>query len=266
MIVTHALVVGHAAPVATIGGLELASGAFVAIVGPNGVGKTTLLGTLAGRIRTHAGSVTIDGASVAPLRPRARARVLAFLPADDPSAETMPVREAVLQGRLSHRRAFLAAPTRADEAAVTEALARMDLAGFADRGTHTLSSGEAQRVWIATALAQDAPHLLLDEPTSRLDIRNAARLLARLRALAESGKTVVAVLHDLNLAATFAHRILVLAPGRLLADGMPDDVLTSSILSEAYDAPIRVARHDDGGFSIAPRLSAESTIHEHLHA
>jgi len=244
----------------------LMPGTFVAIVGPNGVGKTTLLGTLAGRIRAHAGSVTIDDASVAALRPRDRARVLAFLPADDPTAEAMPVREAVLQGRLSHRRAFIAAPRPQDEAAVTEALARMDLAGFAERSTHTLSSGEAQRVWIATALAQDAAHLLLDEPTSRLDIRNAARLLARLRALAERGTCVIAVVHDLNLAATFAHRLLVLAPGRLLADGTPDEVATSKTLSEAYDAPIRVARHDDGAFLIAPHLTVERATREHLHA
>jgi len=253
---TSGLVVGHRAPLLPVPDLALQRGRLVAVVGPNGVGKTTLLETLAGRLPAVAGSVSIDGISIHSLSARDRARRLAYLPADDPSGEPMLVGEAVSQGRLCFRRWALSPLDGEDQAAVTRALSSMALLDDVERSTVTLSSGEQQRVWIAMALAQSAPALLLDEPTSHLDIGNVVALMRSLSTVAKEGRCVVVVLHDLNLAAAFADAIVLLGPGRVVATGPPRRTLTPALLSAAYGTRMRVLRDPDGGLLIAPALCA----------
>lgn len=260
MIETKALVVGRRAPLVDVPDMLLARGNLVAIIGPNGVGKSTLLATLAGPIAPLAGTVLVNGASVHALSARGRALRLAYLPADDVTAEPMIVREVVLHGRLAHRPWWLTGSRREDLDEVDRALDVMGLVSLAARDTATLSSGEQQRVWIAMALAQSSPAIVLDEPTSHLDVRNAAALLARLRRAAEDGKLVVVVLHDLNLAAAFAHRIVLLGPGAVRAVGTPAEVLTPEHLSACYGVPMQVVEHSPGALLIAPVFQREEAF------
>lgn len=214
--------------------LDVLPGEFVAIVGANGVGKTTLLRSVAGLTAPAAGHVSLDGTDLAALTPHRRAQLVAALSADPEAPSGMTVREVALSGRFARH------PwwdwTRADDDvdAVVAALERVDLAEKADREFETLSSGERQRAWIALALAQGARALMLDEPTSHLDARYALEVLDLLHGIAREGTTVVAVLHDLNEAAAFADRIAVLGEGRLLAYGLPSEVLDPDTLHRAY--------------------------------
>ncbi len=214
--------------------LDVLPGEFVAIVGANGVGKTTLLRSVAGLTAPAAGHVSLDGTDLAALTPHRRAQLVAALSADPEAPSGMTVREVALSGRFARH------PwwdwTRADDDvdAVVAALERVDLAEKADREFETLSSGERQRAWIALALAQGARALMLDEPTSHLDARYALEVLDLLHGIAREGTTVVAVLHDLNEAAAFADRIAVLGEGRLIAYGPPSEVLDPGTLRRAY--------------------------------
>ena len=204
----------------------------IGLVGPNGAGKTTLLRAVAGLI-PHTGRLALRGTSVADWPPKARARALALVRQQADLAVEFTAAELVALGRSPH----LAWSQRLgddDRARVDAALAAVDLDALADRPVTQLSGGEQQRVALAQALAQDAPLLLLDEPTAHLDVRHQLDLLERLDALAAAGKTVVAALHDLERAARFADRLWVLAGGGLLADGPPEDVLTPDILRQAF--------------------------------
>ena len=154
------------------------------------------------------------------------------------------VREVVALGRTPHV-AWTGRLGARDRAAVDAALAATDLAAFADRSARRLSGGEQQRVQLAQALAQDTPALLLDEPTAHLDVRHQIDLLGRVRALADGGRTVVAALHDLERAAAFAGRMLVLSRGRLVADGPPEAVLTETLLADVFG--VRAAAERAGG-------------------
>ncbi|MDB5042640.1 MAG: transporter ATP-binding protein [Candidatus Eremiobacteraeota bacterium] len=260
MIETKALVAGRRTPLVDVPDMLLAPGSLVAIIGPNGVGKSTLLATLAGRIAPLAGTVFVNDASVHALSARRRALRLAYLPADDVTGEPMIVREVVLQGRLAHRPWWLTRSRREDLDEVDRALDVMGLVALAARDTATLSTGEQQRVWIAMALAQSTPAIMLDEPTSHLDVRNAAALLAGLRRSAEGGKLVVVVLHDLNLAAAFAHRIVLLGAGSARAAGTPAEVLTPEHLSACYGVPMQVVEHAPGALLIAPVFQREEAF------
>ncbi|WP_240916182.1 ABC transporter ATP-binding protein [Sanguibacter sp. HDW7] len=212
--------------------VTFAPGRLTAIVGPNGSGKSTLLACLAHQLH-HDGSVTLDGTDVARVPRRRLARRLAFLPQSPTAPEGVSVRGLTERGRTPHRRAF--APLGAsDHAAVGSALARLDLEPLAERRLTELSGGQRQRAWIALVLAQDAPTLLLDEPTAFLDLAQQASLLDLARTLAHEGRTVLAVLHDLNLAAAFADELVVLDRGRVHAQGAPADVLTRELLAEVF--------------------------------
>ncbi|MGO2660144.1 ABC transporter ATP-binding protein [Mycetocola reblochoni] len=212
--------------------LELPRGRFTAVIGPNGSGKSTLLSCLA-RQMPHTGSVLLDGAEAGTIPRKAFARRVAFLPQSPTAPDGVIVRGLVERGRGPHRSPF--APLRAaDHAAVDAALSRLGLDELADRPLSSLSGGQRQRAWIALVLAQDAPVLLLDEPTAFLDLAHQAALLELARSLAGEGRTIVAVLHDLNLATAFADEIVVLGGGGVRAQGAPAEVVTPALLGEVF--------------------------------
>jgi iron complex transport system ATP-binding protein len=208
------------------------AGEWVGLVGPNGSGKTTLLRALAGLL-PHEGEVALDGRPVRSWTARERAQRLAFVRQSQPLAFDFTVEEFVLMGRAPHR-GWLEPFTADDRRRATEALAEVEMSGFEGRMLSELSGGEQQRVRLAQALAQDAPVLLLDEPTAHLDVHHQYDLMTQAAALVAAGRTVVAAVHDLPLAARFVRRLLVLHDGRLAADGPPADVLTPDLLRRVF--------------------------------
>jgi iron complex transport system ATP-binding protein len=227
--------------------LELAPGRITAIIGANGSGKSTVLRGLARLLRPRAGAVTLDGADVHGIPGRRFARMLGILPQEPIAPEGVTVAELVLRGRHPHQGVF-GARSPEDEAVVAEALRLTDMLDLAGRRIDELSGGQRQRVWIALALAQNPDVLLLDEPTTFLDIAHQLEVLDLLAALnARLGTTVVMVLHDLNLAARYADELVVVADGRVLATGAPSDVITESVLSTAFGLSARVIADPETG-------------------
>jgi iron complex transport system ATP-binding protein len=214
-------------------------GGFTVVVGPNACGKSTLLRGLARLLKPRTGTVLIDGADIARLPTRQVARQLGLLP----QAPTMPagltVAALVARGRFPHQ-GLLRGWTRADQAAVDSALDRAGVTELRDRPVDELSGGQRQRAWVALTLAQDTPLLLLDEPTTYLDLRYQLDLLDLLAGLVHEGRTVVAVLHDLNQACRYASHLLVMKAGALVAAGPPNEVLTAALVAEVFDLPCEV--------------------------
>lgn len=214
--------------------LKVGGGDFWAIVGPNGAGKTTLLRVMAGILRHSAGSVSLGDRPLEHVPLRSRAQALAYLPQRNVEDVDLGAREIVQLGRYPYRSFGLFA-SAADRSIVQQALSQAGVAEFADRSMRTLSGGEAQRVHIAAALAQQPRLLLLDEPTASLDVRYQLSILGLLRTLAsDAGMAVVVVLHDVNLALQFASHALLLDNGRAVASGCATEVLTISNLSNVY--------------------------------
>ena len=221
---------------------EAHRGRFVGLIGPNGAGKTTTLRAIAGLVRPATGTVCIDGSSVADLSSREASRLVAVVPQETSVAFDFDVREVVRMGRTPYRsRLPWRAPADAD--AVERALERTGITRLADRSITAVSGGERQRVLLARALAQETPVLLLDEPTASLDIAHQVRTLELLRDLVGGGKTVIAAIHDLNLAAHYADELVLLGDGRRLAAGSPRDVLTEAELERAFGTAAAVTRH-----------------------
>lgn len=218
--------------------VEVAAGRVVAVVGPNGAGKSTLLRTLAGLTRPQAGAVRLGDDDVHGLPGRVRARRLAYLPQGTSLAYALPVREVVLLGRAPYLPAF-GAPAAADHAAVDRALARVGMAGLADRNVRTLSGGEFQRVMLARMLASEAAVLVLDEPTAALDIGQSLAFLGELRALAAGGAAIVLALHDLALARRFADAAVLLRGDGSVAAGEVAEVLAPAELAAAFGVAVR---------------------------
>jgi iron complex transport system ATP-binding protein len=219
-------------------------GEWVALIGPNGAGKTTLLRAIAGLL-PHEGHVSLFEQPAAELERRERARLLAVVPQEPETPPWLTVAEYALMGRTPHL-GPLAREGAADRDAAARALDRLGLEPFAERALGTLSGGERQRVVVARALAQEAPIVLLDEPTAALDIGHQQQALELLDALRSAdGLTLVAAMHDLTLAALYADRVLLLAEGRIVAEGTPAEVLTESALAEHYGASVRVVTLDD---------------------
>ena len=205
-----------------------------AIVGPNGAGKSTLLRLLAGLHAPHAGRLDLEGRSLRSYSRRQRAQRIAFVPQRTTTDLDLCVREIVLMGRFPHRSLGLFESAE-DLRVANEAMAETASLAFADRALMTLSGGEAQRVHIAAALAQQPRFLLLDEPTASLDLRHERAIFELLRRQArEQGVGVVVVIHDLNLAADFCSHVLLLDDGRQIAAGAPAEVLQPQRLSEVY--------------------------------
>lgn len=214
--------------------------AVTALLGPNGSGKSTLLRLIAGTLRGRAESVTLDGVSLPGLGRRARAQRVALVEQEWAAADGMTGRDIVELGRLPHRGWLSFDSAESDKAVTEEALARAGALPFADRDATTLSGGERQRVNLARALAQHPTLLLCDEPTNHLDIRAQLDALALLRAVSGDGMTVIAALHDLNHAAAFADRVVVVADGRVQAAGTPREVLTRELIARVWQVDAEV--------------------------
>jgi iron complex transport system ATP-binding protein len=214
--------------------LEFPAGQMTTILGPNGCGKSTLLRALGRLVRPQGGQVTLDGADIHAQNSRALARRLAILPQAPLAPEGVTVADLVRRGRTPWR-GFLSPWRESDQQACAEALAAVQMQELAERPLNQLSGGQQQRAWIALVLAQATPMLLLDEPTSFLDLVHQLEVLGHLhRRNRETGLTVIAVLHDLNLAARFSDRLVLLAPGRLVASGTPEEVMTAENLRAAF--------------------------------
>ena len=241
--------------------LEIAAGTWVSMIGPNGAGKTTVLRCITGAV-PYRGTVQIGSSVVAEMQVREVARTVAIVPQHPTLPEGMRVVDYVLLGRTPHRGA-MTSESEHDLLLVGQVLDALDLERFADRDVATLSGGELQRVVIARALAQDTPILLLDEPTTGLDIgaqQEVMELIDRLRSQREL--TVLSAMHDLNIAGQFTERIVLVSGGRVVADGAPGDVLTPELIDRHYGATVRVER-DAGRVVVVPirvRLGADESL------
>ncbi|MFP9059164.1 ATP-binding cassette domain-containing protein [Natrialbaceae archaeon A-chndr2] len=209
-------------------------GEFVGLVGPNGAGKTTLLRALSGALSPADGRVVIDGESIGDLTSKASSRLVSVVPQDTALSFSFDVRSVVEMGRHPHRSRF-SPPSAADRNQVERAMERTRTAQFADRSIDAVSGGERQRVLLARAIAQDTPLMLLDEPTASLDVNHQVETLELARELVSDGRAIVAAIHDLDLAARYCDRLLLLADGSIRADGRPETVLTGAALEDAFD-------------------------------
>jgi iron complex transport system ATP-binding protein len=233
----------------------LRPGELLALVGPNGIGKSTLLRAIAGTRPVESGSIVVGGRPIGMLGARERGRNIALIETDGPLPDRMTVAEVVAGGRLPYRPWWRWSSTPDDRLAIDMAIERTEIGALRDRSFAELSSGERQRVWLALAVAQDTPLLLLDEPTSHLDIRHAFDMLTLIRRLVAGGKSAIVVLHDLNVAAAFADRIALLGGRTLLACDTPARVFDEALLGRVYGIPIAVRHEADGSvlaFAVAP--------------
>ena len=225
---------------AILDGIDLAfhAGTLTALVGPNGAGKSTLLGLLSGDHAPGTGRVALGGRALQDWNARALARERAVMLQEHAVRFAFSVEEVVAMGRLPHP-----PDPAADAALVASAMDTADVAHLAQRDVQTLSGGEAARTVFARVLAQATPVLLLDEPTAALDLRHQETLLRRARGLADAGACVIVVLHDLNLAAGYSDRIVMLADGRVAAGDNPREVLTQATIERVYRQAVRVIPH-----------------------
>lgn len=224
--------------------VQFGAGRITTVLGPNGCGKSTLLGAICGRLRARAGEVRLGGTPVAALSRRSLARRLAFVHQRHVAPTDITVAELVAHGRAPHRPWYRRGST-ADREIVEWALDVTRLDGHAHRAVASLSGGEAQRAWIALALAQRPEVLLLDEPTTYLDIAHQLEVLELItRIKAEEGLTVGMVVHDVNHASAFSDEIIVLSGGAVRASGAPEHVLTEDLIAEVYDVEARIDRSD----------------------
>ncbi len=224
---------------------EVASGDFLAVVGPNGAGKSTLLRVAAGILEPVSGEARLGDDAVLSLPRAEAARRVALVPQETALAFPFSVLQVALMGRHPHLGPWQFEGARDLEAA-RAALARVGLAGSEERRFHELSGGEKQRVVLARAIAQEAPLLLLDEPTAFLDLRHQVGIYDILADLGAAGTTVVAVTHDLNLAGAYCKRVMVLRDGAVRALGPPREVLRADLLEEVYGVPLRALQRGDG--------------------
>ena len=223
--------------------MSAAIGEMVGIVGPNGAGKTTLLRVAAGDLSPSTGKATVNGLDASSTTVMKLSTHRAYLGPQGVTDNPFAVRDVVAMGRHPYRRAQIA-PNEHDEI-VGAAMERTDVSHLAHRAVSSLSTGERQRVGLARILAQQTPVILLDEPTSALDIGHQEAVMRLLRSTADQGAVVLAVLHDLNLAAAHADRLVLLEQGRVRVVGTPAEVLVGDILTDVYRQRMRVIDHPD---------------------
>lgn len=227
--------------------LSVSPGMLYCLIGPNGSGKSTLLKLLLGALELQGGEIAFSGRPLARWSRRALARRIGVVPQSEELAFPLTVREMVAMGRYPHL-GLLDRPGPEDERALDDALSRCDIAELAARPLATLSGGERQRVRIARALAQQPQTLVLDEPTTSLDIRHEMQIFELLAELARVDRvTIVLVTHNLNLAARYADRLLLLSAGSPAAEGRPGDVLSREIIERVYGWPVVVGEHPGPG-------------------
>lgn len=217
-----------------------AQGGVTSLIGPNGAGKSTLLGVMSRLQQADSGRVLVDGADVSATGGRELARRLAVLRQENSMAIRLTVRDLVGFGRFPHN----GGRATADDAEhIDYALTAMELEDLADRYLDELSGGQRQRAHIAMVLAQDTDYVLLDEPLNNLDLRHATSIMRLLRrTAAERGKTIVLVIHDINIAAAYSDRIIAMKDGRIIADGAPVDIMCTDVLREVYDMDMQVTQ------------------------
>lgn len=247
--------------------LEVGPGEIVGLIGPNGSGKSTLLRSVYRLLKPVAGYVQLGGDDVWKLSARESARRTGAVVQETPSDFDFTVREVVEMGRTPHK-SLLEADNALDAQIVQEALVRVNMSAFAERSFNTLSGGEKQRVLVARALAQEPKLLVLDEPTNHLDIRYQLEILNLVRGL---GVTTLVTLHDLNLAAAYCHRLYLLADGKIVTSGSPEEVLTPAWVLSVYGVEAVRGQHPISGrlhlaFVMAEEAPGviDSTIHRHL--
>ncbi len=219
--------------------VAIPEGELTVIVGPNACGKSTLLKTLARMLPAQSGRVLLDAEPIGKLAPKAVARRLGLLPQSPSAPDGITVSDLVSRGRYPHQN-LLRQWSPEDERAVWDALVAANVADLADRNVDELSGGQRQRVWVAMALAQETPLLLLDEPTTYLDVAHQIEVLNLTRRLHREGRTVVLVLHELHLAFRYATHLIVMRDGEIDAEGRPEDVVTAGLIERVYDLPCRV--------------------------
>ncbi len=213
--------------------VDIPDGSFTVIVGPNACGKSTLLRALSRLLTPRAGDVLLDGRALATLRPKETARIIGLLPQSSIAPDGITVADLVARGRYPHQ-GLLRTWSPDDEAAVSRAMAATGVGDLSGRPVDELSGGQRQRVWIAMVLAQQTPLLLLDEPTTFLDISHQIDLMELLTDLHEQGTTLVASLHDLNQAARYGTHLIAMKDGTIVAQGRPDDILTAELVEEVF--------------------------------
>jgi iron complex transport system ATP-binding protein len=231
--------------------VSLASGEVLALLGPNGGGKTTLLKTLLGLLPPKAGSVTLDGQRLSSLSARERARLIAYVPQVHTGTFAFTVETVVLMGRIAHGNLFRR-PGARDRAVTAQVLERLGIGALAERPYTLISGGERQLVLLARALAQEPRFIVLDEPTASLDFGNQGKVLREISALARSGLGVLLTTHDPNHALRVADRVYLLRDGQCLGDGPRDTMLTRDMLSALYGAPVDVIAGDRGEVAFLP--------------
>ena len=221
--------------------VDIAAGRRTAIVGPNGAGKTTLLRALAGLNRRYTGEISLDGHELSGYSEKELARVRAILPQERTAAQGLTVQQLVTYGRFAHAGLFQARSDTEDREAVAWAMETAHVSAFAQREVHTLSGGERQRVFLAMALSQRPRLLLLDEPTTYLDVAHQLRVMEIIRQLNEMhGMTILMVLHDMAHAMQYADEIVLVQSGRVCATGTPGEVLTEERIADVFGVRVEI--------------------------
>jgi iron complex transport system ATP-binding protein len=234
--------------------VSVAPGEVVCLLGPNGSGKTTLFKTLLGLIRRMEGAVSVAGRDIDAWPRQDLARQVAYVPQAHISVFPYAVRDMVVMGRTAHLGLF-SSPGEADRKRADDALAGLGIAHLAEREYSRVSGGQRQLALIARALVQDAPAIIMDEPTASLDFGNQALVLSEVKRLARSGLGIVLSTHDPDHAFAAGSRVLLLHEGRVLADGAPKEVLTKARLEQVYGVPVDIETLADGRVTCVPRLN-----------